>query len=222
VLLVPNATAHDVRIDLNVGNDELHGRADDSYANAGSGHDFLNFGGCRLTMLGGSGDDIVFHFQSADCPAAADGSVADLGNGNDEIHGDRMRRTVTGNGHDLVNLRFTGLVFTGSGNDIVDVDLGGIGTLHLGAGNDSAHFGSVSDMVVFGGSGRDLVRGVFGNSIVRTESGDDRIHLERDSSNIVVDGGPNRDLVLVENGTGNTCTRVERVEDFDGNPATCH
>jgi hypothetical protein len=51
---------------------------------------------------------------------------------------------------------------------------------------------------------------------------DDQIDVGRDSANNVLGGEPNRDLARLEPTTSaTTCTRIERITGFDGNPRTC-
>jgi Ca2+-binding RTX toxin-like protein len=211
---------NDVRLHLNVGNDTVFGRANDSYVNAGSGNDLLHFGGCGQHVVGGSGNDTYFNSDS--CPGA-DGSLADLGNGHDAAHLRNARRVTLGNGNDLLNSVFPGIAMLGSGNDVVDIDLGGDGVLFLGAGNDRVAIANAGNMTVYGSSGSDhIIAGHTGQNVIKTESGNDLIDLSDLSFDNDLDGGPGRDRARLSlESSGTTCRKIELVTDFDGNPRAC-
>jgi Ca2+-binding RTX toxin-like protein len=221
VTLLPNTLVTGVRLELNVGNDRVAGRAQDSYVNGGSGNDVFTLEGCGNEITGESGRDNYTNAES--CPGA-DGSSIDMGDGDDRATVAYASEVLLGNGKDILTTRFPGDVHAGSGDDFVDfTELSGDADVNLGSGADKLNLEETSDTTVYGSSGGDRIYGVGHDNAINGGSSIDRLELHGASSGNALDGGPDRpDRALINRGaTGTTCTRIERITDLGSNPRSC-
>lgn len=222
VTLLPDTLVTGVRLELNVGNDRVTGRAQDSFVNGGSDNDVFTLAGCRNQIFGESGRD---NYTNQEICLGADGSKISMGDQDDRVTASYMSEVLLGNGKDILTTRYPGYVHAGSGDDFVDFTSGGSGNteIGLGSGTDKVNLENTSGTTIYGSSGADRIYGLGSDNLINTASGVDRIELFNGSSHNALDGGPGRpDRALIGHGTsGTTCTRIERVTDLGSNPRTC-
>lgn len=221
VNLSPGTVVTGVRLELNVGNDRVVGRAQDSYINGGSGNDVFFVDGCRNELKGESGRDT---YTNNDECAPGEGSRINMGDGDDRATVMYLSEALLGNGNDILTTKFPGNVHAGSGNDFVDFrPHGGDANLNLGSGTDRVSLQHTSDSTIFGSSGADRIHGIGYDNVINSGSSADRIELHGQSSNNALDGGADRpDHALISRAaTGTTCTRIERITDLGSNPRPC-
>ena len=221
VNLIPNTVVTGVRLELNVGNDRVVGRAQDSYINGGSGNDVFFVEGCRNEIIGESGRD---NYTNAEVCPGADGSRINLGDGDDRATVAYASSVLLGNGRDILTTRFPGDVHAGSGDDFVDFTaLSGGANVNLGSGADKLNLENTTDTTIYGSSGADRIYGLGHDNDINSGSSIDRIELYDASSDNALDGGPDRpDRALISRtATGTTCTRIERITDLGSNPRSC-
>jgi Ca2+-binding RTX toxin-like protein len=221
VTLLPGVTATGLHIDLNVGNDRVTGRAQDSYVNGGSGNDVLTLDGCRNEIIGESGRE---DYTNLELCLGPDGSNVSMGDGDDRVRIWYASEVLLGNGKDILITKFPGSVHTGSGNDFVDFLTGsGDAQIGLGSGDDRVNLEDTSGSTIYGSSGSDRVYGLGHDNEINTASGVDRIELYDASANNALDGGPGApDRALIDRESiGTTCTRIERITDLGSNRRSC-
>lgn len=143
--------------------------------------------GLPATIVGTSGNDIIYGTNGADVIVGLGGTDTIYGgNGNDVICGDSENDIIYGgNGDDTI--------FGGVGDDILSGD----------NGNDTIH----------GNNGNDTLTGVNGNDILSGESGNDS--LTGGNGNDVLDGGVNDDALIGNNGN-DTLTGGTGADSFSG------
>jgi Ca2+-binding RTX toxin-like protein len=210
-----------VRLELNVGNDRVVGRAQDSYINGGSGNDVFFVEGCRNEIIGESGRD---NYTNAEVCPGADGSSINMGDNDDRATVAYASSVLLGNGRDILTTRFPGEVHAGSGDDFVDFTPdGGGANVNLGSGADKLNMENTTDSTFYGSSGADRIYGLGHDNAINSGSSIDRIELYDASSDNALDGGPDRpDRALIDReATGTTCTRIERITDLGSNPRSC-
>jgi Ca2+-binding RTX toxin-like protein len=225
VTTVPLVSVHDVRIEGNVGHDTISGAGVDSYVNADSGNDDVQFEGCRNRILTGSGNDSFGGLGSCYAP---DRGTLSMGNGNDEARVGSGRLISLGNGNDVLDARYADVLQAGSGNDIVELELGrsedgGAGIVFLASGNDSLRIVNTGGAEVYAGNGADRIfAGHSGANVIHGQSGNDVVELGDENLDNRLDGGSGRDWArLSPRATGTTCTRIERITDLAGAPRSC-
>jgi hypothetical protein len=166
------------RLEGTIGDDNIHGNADDDrivalagddVVDGGPGDDVIDAGGGDDEIHGGSGDDII--------RAGSGDDVVDGGSGDDVIRGGLGSDVLAGGAGDD---RISG----GTGDDVISASSGddavragaGDDVIDAGGGDDEIRAGSGDD-VVDGGAGDDLLRGGSGNDVFRfgPGSGEDRI-----------------------------------------------
>lgn len=117
-----------------------------------------------------------------DARAAMDGTVIELGAGNDEAYGSSGDDSISG----------------GEGDDYID-SWAGKDTIDGGAGNDTL-LGGGGDDLIYGGDGNDAMQGWTGNDTLYGEAGNDT--LQTWEGNELIDGGDDADTFLVSELTG--------------------
>ena len=186
----------------------------------------LGGGNTTLTILGDSGDELVFRDGWANAPDVVDNGVTYhvFTNGAYTV---RVESDVTTSvfiegtaaADSLVGASGDDSILGGSGADTL-VGNDGADTLGGGGGNDSVLAGSGNDSVtgddgndtVLGGDGNDVVSGDAGNDSLQGEAGDDTLlgglgndsvsggiggdSLEGGTGNDTLDGGDGNDLIL--------------------------
>src|SRR5690606_27020934 len=198
-------------------------------------------GGQATTLVGDTGDDMLFGNNGAD--VLNGGAGADLlvgGNGGDTYIVDDYGDTVVefdGGGTDTVEasidsynldanverLTYTGTGdFTGAGNELDNIIRGGAGndSLYGGGGNDTLH-GDEGDDYLSGGDGDDTLNGNAGNDYLDGGDGNDTLNggagddviRGRAGDDTITGGGGNVILVYDTPDFGH-----DRVIGFDANP----
>ena len=167
-----SATTQGTRLDGYGGGDTLIG---------GSGDDLLYGWGDDDSITGGTGDDTIYGGDGQD--------VIEGGGGDDTIYGDDGSDAIEGGDGD-------DSILGGNGDDTLD---GGAGndTLRADSGDDLLRGGAGNDRLVAGGQGNTLEGGAGndtlatnsgGNSSVEFDGGDGYDRIEFYSTNLVTDG----------------------------------
>ena len=172
------------------GNDNAQGGTGNDKVDGGDGNDFMDGGDGDDTLVGGPGDDKLFE------AGLGNDKLLDGGPGNDFVSGGRGsdERINGSDGDDTL--------FGGSGSETID---GGSGTdtIDGGSGGDRL-FGRDGDDAIKGDAGRDTLSGSAGADTLDGGSGDDRISGSFGADDIIA--GPGSDSV--DGGTGNDQIRV--------------
>lgn len=189
------------------GEDIVTGRDGNDDINGGSGSDVLRGDSGNDTLDGGTEDDVILGGQGNDSIDGGSGndtilgeSGADTINGgddNDQIFGFRAFEFLENHGpyDETRDGNVTNVLNGDGGNDSI-VGGEGIDSITGGTGNDSL-FGGAGNDTIEGGAGQDNFAGIGGDDLLILRDGDALFGLE------VIDGGPDRDTLLVTGGTGN-------------------
>lgn len=178
------------------------------------------------TLRGGDGDDVLSGGLGAD--------VHDGGTGNDTASYVSSIASVTVNlatgthGGDAAGDTFVSIenfVLSDANDTFTMADAGLIGSVNLGAGNDTFFGGAGADRV-FGGNGNDTINGGGGNDIINGQGGDDTINggdgddsLRGEAGADTIDGGDGKDLIFggLDNDTIDGGLGDDRLMGDDGN-----
>jgi hypothetical protein len=157
--------------------------------------------GLPATIVGTTGDDVLFGTNGADVIAGLGGNdIIYGGNGDDVICGYAGDDTLNGgNGNDTLVGSYGNDILSGSNGDDTLIDSDGNDVLDGGNGNDSLTGGDDIDMlygkngndVLDGGSGEDTLTGGNGNDTLSGGAGDDALIGENGSDTLT--GGPEGD-----------------------------
>jgi hypothetical protein len=151
-----------------MGQDVLHGEADDDRLNGGGDDDELHGDEGDDRLLGGGGGDIINGGIGNDILRGHGGDdELSGGDGDDDLHGGHGRdRGHGGSGRDRIR--------GGDGDDLLEGD-DGQDDIDGGAGDDVVHGGHGDDML-HGGSGDDVLDGNDGEDLLDGDEGEDHVH----------------------------------------------
>jgi predicted extracellular nuclease len=155
--------------------------------------------GLPATIVGTTGDDVIYGTNGADVIAGLGGNdIINGGNGNDVICGYAGDDTLNGgNGNDTLIGSFGNDTLSGSNGDDMLIDSAGNDVLDGGNGNDSLTGGDGIDEL-YGQNGNDVLDGGDGNDILSGGNGDDT--LTGGSGNDTLTGSNGNDIMSGEAG----------------------